>query len=171
MYILLINVSHKPVISQAAYGGSYGPYCYSGSYSYYSYGSSFSGCSKICTSGYYTDYLWGWTNTCTQECQDSAGNVLSSSGSCSSVTVLPPGEQNWFLVFLNPDVDWYGETAATATASVAALSAVAPPALAMVGPLGLAQPGILSTGGGTLPATAFTVRKVIPSSILVTIRF
>ena len=101
------------------------------------------------------------------------GVVIDSEQTCSYTHLLPAGTQNPFLIFYSPLIDWYGTGLpySSGAAGVATLSAVAPPALAMVAPLGLPQPGVLGLGGGTLPGTAISVRKVIMCYISVTIHY
>ena len=50
--------------------------------------------------------------------------------------------------------------AAAAIAALIALVAISPPPLAMFPPQGVPQPGAVSEGGGALPASALTVRKL-----------
>ena len=158
VYIVVINVSHKPVVCPHDGQPQTIHYCYNCVLDCY-----VSGC---CVDSTIQGYAWGISNTCTETC-----NIVELSPvvtDFSSVHIYPGYEEAWLihsLLLTNPGVE---ETAA-ATVGVAALSAVAPTSLAMVGPLGLPQPGVLSAGGGTLPGTAFAVRKVTASYISVTI--
>ena len=154
VYILLVNVSNKPVVCPS--GEQSG--CYSAT--------SIPGCSQTCSQVCYTDilqnYYWGWTIDCKEYCSDSSGTVLCSYD-CS--TTVEYWRNPWFLLE-NPG---YRE-GAIAGLWIAGVW-VSLPELGMVGPLGLPQPGALSAGGGSLPAAAFVVRKVTACYISVTICF